>query len=287
MEVQTYVPHPALQPFVRLFVCMDIHFPLKNYTQHITPKGEAAVFFPFGAPNEEMCTLIQGNNVLSDMSLGFNQPYLIGQSKTYGLFNWSGHVRLCVVALHPHALHLFLGDHASLLTNGFYGFDTLGKSRFFAGLQDRLWTVFDGQSAKQLVEQELIRFFIGKNLKSKPTNTQPIVQFINRQNGSVRVDNLVQKFRVGRRRLEQMFSDEVGLSPKEFIRVVRFREVMRHMHSPLQTSWQQIVADYNYTDQSHLIRDFKQFAGISPSALQLENPLFDQLIYRNVSFKGA
>jgi AraC-like DNA-binding protein len=66
------------------------------------------------------------------------------------------------------------------------------------------------------------------------------------------------------RRLIQVFTSSVGLTPKRYQRVCRFqraRELVRHTASP---DWADVALECGYFDQSHLIHDFRQFTGFSP-----------------------
>jgi len=65
--------------------------------------------------------------------------------------------------------------------------------------------------------------------------------------------------------LIKMFKEQVGVRPKTISRVLRFRSMVLSLDRPAVASWAEIAAAYGYSDQSHLIRDFKRFAGQSPS----------------------
>jgi len=60
--------------------------------------------------------------------------------------------------------------------------------------------------------------------------------------------------------------NEVGLGPKLLCRILRFQQVFRAVERA-DKNWARIAADCGYHDQSHLIRDFRQFAGQTPSVL--------------------
>jgi len=68
------------------------------------------------------------------------------------------------------------------------------------------------------------------------------------------------------RRFIQLFSQEVGLSPKLFCRVRRFQRVIRSLHVGQDVDWTEIALDCGYFDQAHFIHDFKAFSGLIPSA---------------------
>ena len=53
------------------------------------------------------------------------------------------------------------------------------------------------------------------------------------------------------------------MAPKLLARILRFQRAVGLMEQPL--GWAEIALACGYYDQAHLIRDFKQFAGSSPS----------------------
>lgn len=69
-----------------------------------------------------------------------------------------------------------------------------------------------------------------------------------------------------RRRLIEVFSAEVGMTPKLFARVRRFQRAFEYAKIG-RKSWAAIALECGYADQSHLIRDFKDFGGLSPAEL--------------------
>ena len=62
------------------------------------------------------------------------------------------------------------------------------------------------------------------------------------------------------------FRQHVGLAPKRFSRVRRLQRVLRSMSAANSVDWAAIAAEHGYTDQAHLIHDFRALTGIVPSA---------------------
>jgi len=62
------------------------------------------------------------------------------------------------------------------------------------------------------------------------------------------------------------FRERVGLAPKEFSRVRRLQRVLRSVGRDGGTSWAEVAAEQGYYDQSHLIHDFRELTGITPTA---------------------
>jgi AraC-like DNA-binding protein len=87
--------------------------------------------------------------------------------------------------------------------------------------------------------------------------------------GRIRVGDVSRMLNVSNRTLERQFKATLGFSPKRFIRLVRFQKVIEKLQSGYPFSKTTDIAyEFDYTDQSHLIRDFKSLAGILPSSFQ-------------------
>jgi AraC-like DNA-binding protein len=65
-------------------------------------------------------------------------------------------------------------------------------------------------------------------------------------------------------RFIQLFREHVGLTPKLFGRVRRFRALLQRIEKGMLTNWAELAADCGYFDQAHLIHDFRAFAAITP-----------------------
>ncbi|GAB3791201.1 helix-turn-helix domain-containing protein [Dyella agri] len=62
------------------------------------------------------------------------------------------------------------------------------------------------------------------------------------------------------------FRQQVGMTPKQFARLLRFRAVVAQVHSLTELHWSAIAADGGYCDQAHLTHEFRAFAGLTPAA---------------------
>lgn len=84
--------------------------------------------------------------------------------------------------------------------------------------------------------------------------------------GQQPLDRLTADTGLGARQLERRFLDEVGIRPKLLARICRFQRVFAALEGT-PGSWAAVAADCGYYDSSHLIRDFREFAGETPSQL--------------------
>ncbi|TDB92753.1 AraC family transcriptional regulator [Micromonospora fluostatini] len=90
--------------------------------------------------------------------------------------------------------------------------------------------------------------------------------------GSVGVGALADELGWSRRHLAATFRREVGLPPKVTARLLRFARAHAALTAdrPPGTAapgGAEVAARYGYSDQSHLIREFHEFAGVTPAAL--------------------
>jgi AraC-like DNA-binding protein len=101
--------------------------------------------------------------------------------------------------------------------------------------------------------------------------THPAVSFAVenfRQRPTRPVSSVTDQIGLSDRRFIQLFSQQVGLTPKLFCRVQRFQKVLRNITRATAGSiidWPQIALTCGYFDQSHFIHDFRAFSGINPT----------------------
>lgn len=62
-----------------------------------------------------------------------------------------------------------------------------------------------------------------------------------------------------------LFRAAVGLTPKHYYRIQRFNNVLRCLASGVDCNLADIAASAGYSDQAHLTREFREFAGFTPT----------------------
>ncbi len=96
--------------------------------------------------------------------------------------------------------------------------------------------------------------------------------------GQTSVEALAAEMHVSNRTLERIFKKNVGIPPKEFLRIIRFQEVLRRLRNTAEQNESPVTAkesllriayELGYYDHAHLTNEFKKYAGILPSELSL------------------
>ena len=62
-----------------------------------------------------------------------------------------------------------------------------------------------------------------------------------------------------------MFKEHVGVTPKDFLKVIRFQNAIQQIEKQISVKWTDIAYDSGFYDQSHFIADFKKFSGYTPA----------------------
>ncbi len=67
------------------------------------------------------------------------------------------------------------------------------------------------------------------------------------------------------RTLRRRFTAQVGLGPKRFARVQRLQRVVREVDGLERVDWASVAARHGYADQPHLVEEFRQLVGVTPT----------------------
>jgi len=78
-----------------------------------------------------------------------------------------------------------------------------------------------------------------------------------------RVEDVAARLGVTTRHLRRAFVESIGVGPKDYARSVRLRRALRSAET--SSDWAQIATDAGYYDQAHLIGEFRQLVGLTPT----------------------
>jgi len=116
------------------------------------------------------------------------------------------------------------------------------------------------------VTDRLDEFFTRKIKNSR--NLLSLAKTVESHKGKITVDCLAQKHHVTNRTLERMFNEHMGITPKEFIKVIRFQHVLKKFRKKeLRESLSELAYEMGYYDHAHLSNDVKRYSGLNPTEL--------------------
>ncbi|ESP94367.1 MULTISPECIES: helix-turn-helix transcriptional regulator [Pseudoalteromonas] len=135
---------------------------------------------------------------------------------------------------------------------------------FRAGIEKELQTLFFMHSDADIVDalHTFLRDY-GSPVSRSQAQVIEIFNLIKNDGTIFSVEELSAKADLSKRSIQRLFGKYIGLSPKWLIRKYRLHHVLQVLENK-EANIQDVVALLEYTDQSHLIRDFKEIIGTTP-----------------------
>jgi AraC-like DNA-binding protein len=257
MQFFTHIPPPPLSNFVEILWFYHGYFAGSHNKERLMPDGSIELVINlkedeariYDRENLDKCERLPGALVCGPHSSFFvidtaQQDSVIGvHFKPGGAFPF-----FKMPAIELHNLHVSLedlwGQQAGLLRERLLEAQTPQKK--FQVLEECLLA----RAFKPLERHRAVDHALGlfRNIHTAPAMTE-----------------LADQIGISSRRFIQLFSNEVGLTPKLFARVRRFQQVLQNIRAGVEFSWVDMAASCGYFDQAHFIHDFKEFSGINPT----------------------
>jgi AraC-like DNA-binding protein len=251
MKYHEYGPQQLLQDTVK---CFWIHE--ANYTseskQDITPDGCVELIFNFGSPYL-LLTTTPPTPLPPAIIVGF-------QNRTIPIL-LRGAIKVVAARLYAWGALALLQDNVSTLTNTV---TALGAD--WDSLVQRLQLqVTHGQYEQGaasleefLIQRALVRTYDLKLI-------QTAAKLLHHTKGEYRIAELADYCQVSVRQIERGFQNTIGTAPKVFARALRFHEAQRRLMFDADADLTALAQECGYFDQAHFIKDFREFAGQTPS----------------------
>jgi AraC-like DNA-binding protein len=129
-------------------------------------------------------------------------------------------------------------------------------------LHDRLFHERNADVRFRLVEAALLRQLSHGERHDPAVDVS--VQALGAAGAASRTREVARQVGLSQRRLITIFKQEVGITPKLFSRVRRFQRALELSRRSAVPHWPDVALACGYCDQSHMIRDFLAFSGLSP-----------------------
>ncbi|MFC0215140.1 DUF6597 domain-containing transcriptional factor [Paenibacillus chartarius] len=91
-----------------------------------------------------------------------------------------------------------------------------------------------------------------------------IIEQVKADHGLTKVDELCERFFIHKRKLQRLFEQYVGVSPKWIIRLYRLQNAAELIDRGETHDWLRLSMDLGYHDQAHFIKEFKAVIGKTP-----------------------
>lgn len=252
MQYQTFEPPDLLKPFVRYFWSLEStgDSTLQRSFTTIADGCPGLIF-----QQADKGTLYQNGKQLPEF-------FLFGQTTRHATLDIEGSFGTVGIYFHPHAINALFRLTPGELTDSCMEADLLADRRQLH-LSEQL---ANAPSAAHQVDL-LITFLSARAHKTNKLQDDTIhdaVMQIIRWKGNIPLKQLQEKLKLSERTFERKVKQQIGISPKLFSRICRFQSSLKQLKNSEYQKLSDIAFEHNYADQSHFIRSFKEFAGVSP-----------------------
>jgi AraC-like DNA-binding protein len=204
--------------------------------------------------------------------LGF---YAAGQPGRYSGFSgavFSGaHARPLFVETRKHVMGVhfkpggafhFLGIPANEVANTHTDVEAIW-GRTARDLREQLCTAANARKRFRVLEEALLGRL--KDAVKEHRAVRAALDILGRNAGEARIGDLAAHLGLSQRHFIKVFSNQVGVTPKQFGRVQRFQRALDLARKSAAPDWADIAAACGYFDQSHLIHEFQTLSGLNPT----------------------
>lgn len=170
-------------------------------------------------------------------------------------------VRVMGVVFRAGGAHALTGeDHEALVARDIGLEDIFGASA--RRLRERLLDTPDGMTRLRVLEQWLLAHLHAPQLAPEVRHA---LDSIGRCPQVARIGALVRETGLSEYRFGRLFRRQVGMGPKRYARLLRFRAVVDAVYRSTKVDWSGVAIDGGFGDQAHLVHEFRQFAGVTPT----------------------
>jgi len=197
-------------------------------------------------------------------SIAHQPNYVIGQTTFPITGHCTGQVTFLVVFFQPLGMYQLFGCNMESLTNkSVCLLDFLGKEKA---------TLLIGQIKNTDDRNEQTNILNNFFLSQKPifdecSHLKKAIKLIHLSQGNITILSIETTLNINRRSMERHFKSKVGISPKAYAQVYRFKCALNFLQANPGTTWASLTYNNGFFDQSHMIRYFKEYLNVSPNNL--------------------
>jgi AraC-like DNA-binding protein len=257
-------PHPALHPYVKHYLLLHVNLqgvPDWQRIKPVPPDADQSLFF---YPRSEVKAI---TNRTDESRTSASSIFVARQTSRINIQFGDDHL-IIQVCFHPGFLYQFLGK---MPFNQFQDQELNAEDLTDTGMKDLNRQLREEIDYRQMIS--LIDSYLLTRITRIATNRHPIDQAIvalRTAEKPLSLNWLADQACLSTRQFERQFQERMGMSPKFYARVARFDRAFKQKAQHPNLDWLDVAYACGYYDFSHLMRDFRQFADVTPSLLMAQ-----------------
>lgn len=256
MQYSEIVPSPHLAEYVKCFWSLEqSKSQVSEAPEPVVPDGCLEIVFNLADRFQRF---------LADLTVETQAASIVaGQMRKSVLIKPTGNVKLFGIRFRSSGAYPFFDFSLYELTDRIESLDSV------LGTEGRVIEEQINEAATFAECVGIIETFLTKRLVENKKFDGTLIraaEIIVENDGMMSVGGVARIVGVSERRLERKFKQKIGVSPKLFSRIIRFQNILKALKETGTDDVLDTALTFGYFDQPHMIREFKEFSGKSPTA---------------------
>lgn len=256
MQLMRYRPAPPLDRYIECFWWSHRDEP-QDHSEHMLPSGGGQLLF---ALHE---TPILCRPADSAHSITWSGSIVHGPQSSYYVAGPKPKGASVGVSFRPGAAAALLGASMEELADSHIALEAIWGARG-VHLHHRLMSAAEPREIFRILEHSLSAR-IHRPLLIHPAVARALAPSLADASSPHRVADIQRASGYSPRHFIALFRSAVGLNPKHYYRIRRFNFAVRLMAAGGGQGLGDVAAAAGYSDQAHLTREFREFAGVAPT----------------------
>ncbi|NOT74371.1 MAG: AraC family transcriptional regulator [Cyclobacteriaceae bacterium] len=259
MDYKTFDPSDELTAFIKCFWTLEAPQEVEPEKQRIVPDGCMEMIFHYG-------NLFRQYNG----SENFIQPrcFVFGQITSPLDIEPTGATSIFAVRFFPDGFTPFATMPLIKMENRPVALSELyGEEGVI--LEQEMMSLLSNEERIQILENFFLKKLVTPDAIDRLVKSS--IETIIDLNGNLSVGELSDQLNINRRQLERKFHSVIGLSPKQLSKIVRLQSSLKMLANKDSVNLGEVALESNFYDQSHFIKDFKEFTGMNPGNFYANN----------------
>lgn len=259
MREAEFMPPESLRPYVNTIMVMETDEINSHTNIPLYADGYPGIMY---CKSENGCFLLPKNKKLSKL-------FLYGQTLDPISIDIKGPFKFVVLQLYPFASQYLLNVNPKELNDECYDLFQLDQIDI-ASYTQKLRTTNNLETWVTILS-ELTEELITLHQKPADDQIQEAIALILKHKGQLPIKEVRDQIYLTERTFERKFNAQVGLTPKQFAKIIQFKSSLNQLTNENYEQLIDISFDSGFADQSHFIRSFKKYTGKTPSEFILES----------------
>ncbi len=242
VEYCEIIPHELLQPVIYCYWELKTNIILDQpFMYRVVADGCIDIFFEADKPSEN---------------------FVMGFCKQYTEFPLENSFHYIGIRFLPTMFPQVFKIDASTLSNKFQELNNvIPQTAFF--LSKNFQEKYSDKDIKQILDEYFIALINNSHFDNDP-RFYDAIDIILQNNGLINIEKDIDTG-LSPRQLRRIFKYYIGDTAKTFSQVVRFQNILKAKPSLQSLKKNKLFFDAGYYDQTHFIKEFKNFYGVTPS----------------------